>query len=270
MNNTLVVVHCYSGDKAQVEEFLPYWLHHDSPVLILSPADAKVKIEHPEVLNASAGKKGWKGQHTIVRQIRHWKLALKQPQEWFFLNDSDSLCISRDLPDYLYADPYKLWCNVLCHEWEHQEDDHPNLNPPYFMHRNVLEALVKEATNNPELDEAHVTPDHDHSNETPQDNTSCDMCYWQAIDGLYTNLVINRLQIPYETFPDGATTWPRGLSEMMEAVERRGARFIHGIKHNSQLNALALSYRAWVINNETQARLAVEQSPMQIGDTIRV
>lgn len=254
MNDTLTVVHCYEGDKAQVEQFLPFWLHHDTPVLVLSPADSKVRIEQPGVLNGSAGKKGWKGQHTLIRQIRHWKLALKQPQNWFFLNDADSMCLSRELPEYLFSDPYKFWCNVLCHEWEHQEDDHPNLNPPYFMNRDVLKALVKEA-------EGLEIPEE--PGQDPHD-------WGQAIDGFYTHLVLNRLQIPYENFPDGATTWPRGLSEMMEAVERRGARMIHGVKHSSQLNALVLSYRAWQITQEAQARQAEEMSPLNIGDTIRI
>lgn len=254
MDDTLVVVHCYEGDKDQVDTFLPFWLHHGAPVLLLSPADSKVKVEHPGVKYASAGKRGWKGQQTLARQLRHWKLALKEPQNWIFLNDADSMCITPELPDYLYSDPNKFWCNVLCHENEHLESDKPNLNPPYFMHRDVLKALVKAADAIQIPEEANMEP-HD---------------WGQAIDGFYSHLVMNVLNIPYEDFPDGSTTWPRGTYDMMEQARTRGARIFHGIKTMSQLGMIHLNYNNWEMEQDTLARLAAESAPLNIGDTIRI
>ena len=244
--DTLVVVHCYQGDADQVQTFMPWYTAHQCPVLVLSPEDSPVNL--PQAECRSAGKRGWKGQHTLARQLAHWKIALEHPQSWFFLNDADSMCLTAELPAYLYANPFKFWCNVLCHENEHREDDHPNLNPPYFMHRSVLQALVNEAEQRPELD-GHVPPDHDHSNDTPEENISCDLCYWQAIDGFYTNLVINRLQIPYEDYPDGATTWPRGMGDMIESC-RRGARMLHGAKNGAHIMLCQSGYNGWVLEQQ--------------------
>src|SRR3990172_8792879 len=91
--DTLVVVHCYAGDIGRVLTFLPKWLHHGCPVLMLSPEDAPVQIDHPQVTCRSAGLAGWKGEHTIYRQIEHWRIASEFSQRYLLLNDSDSMCL---------------------------------------------------------------------------------------------------------------------------------------------------------------------------------
>jgi len=52
------------------------------------------------------------------------QVTLDQPDwNWVLLNDADSFCLSPELPEYLYREPDTFWCNVLCHENEHQADD---------------------------------------------------------------------------------------------------------------------------------------------------
>ena len=235
--DTLVVVHCYQGDTELVNAMLPWFKHHETPVLLLSPADSPVEIIDPQVENASAGEAGWKGQHTLHRQVEHWKLALARPQNWFLLNDADSLCLSPDLPAYLYSDPFKFWCNVLCHENEHLDTDKPNLNPPYFMNRDVLQALVDASESLEIPEEANLEP-HD---------------WGQAIDGFYSYLVMNLLHIPYENFPDGATTWPRGVGDLVDQCHTRGARLLHGVKNGTHLGLVKLAYEGWVLAKEAEA-----------------
>lgn len=253
--NTLVVVHCYEGDRALVENFMPVFTHHERPVLLLSPGDAPVNINDDQVTSQHAGNKGWKGPQTIRRQMEHWRLALEHPSQaqWFLLNDADSMCLSPEIPTYLYVDPSKLWCNVLCHENEHQADDHPNLNPPYFMSRSVLQALLDKAESIGEIPQDAFLEPHD---------------WGQAIDGFYTHLVIDLLSIPYGDFPDGITTWPRGRPDLFKYVENEGAVFLHGVKTSNDLSLLMLQHKAWKLRNATEMYTAY--SGLVDGETISV
>lgn len=252
--DTLVVVHCYDGDRSIVENFMPIWRHHERPILVLSPEDSRVDINDSQVSSRFAGKRGWKGQHTIRRQVEHWRLALDYAPDakWFFLNDADSMCITPDIGPYVYSDPFKLWCNVLCHENEHQEDDHPNLNPPYFMSRDVLRTLLEEADRlDPEL---------------PQDAFTEPRAWGEAIDGFYTHLVLDVLGIPYENYPDGITTWPRGVQDVLQHALNDGARFVHGLKASAHLSLMTLNYKVWLVENQPAAR----EFGISEGETISV
>lgn len=133
--DTLVVVHCYSGDEQQVIDFLPVYLHHGSHVLVLSPEDAPVDIRHPMVTCRWAGERGWKGPHTVHRQIEHWKLAAEWPHKFFLMNDADSMCIEPHLPDYLFTDPNIFWSNEI-------GTHYLNYEPPYFFSREILQRLI--------------------------------------------------------------------------------------------------------------------------------
>ena len=250
MTSTLVVVHCYEGDKPLVETMLPYWLHHGHPILILSPEDAPVTIEHPNVVCKSAGQRGWKGSHTIWRQLAHWKLTSEESFDYVFLNDADSLCLTPELPEYFYSEPDTFWCNVLCHENEHREDDHPNLNPPYWMSHQTLDKLIAEADSIGELTEDAFTEPR---------------AWGEAIDGFYTHLVLDRLHIPWKDFFDGATTWPRGMNGMLARVDQ-GARILHGLKNLVDLHFSMMRYQGYL------NRLAEYHSlnPFVEGDTITI
>jgi hypothetical protein len=221
---------------------LPYFTHHQRPVLLLSPEDMPVRIEHPGVTYKSAGEHGWKGPQTIHRQVDHWKLTLEEDFEWVLLNDADSMCITPELPGYLYSEPDTLWCNVLCHEEEHREDDHPNLNPPYFTHRSVLEKMVDGA---------------DALGEIPMDAFLEPHDWGQAIDGFYTHLVMDELKLTWKDFFDGITTWPRGIHGVLSQVRGRGARFIHGIKNSTHLNLVAWEYEKWLREQSSEVRVTI-------------
>lgn len=139
--STLVVVHCYAGDQQRVEDFLPQFLHHECPVLILSPNDAPVDIRHPGVTCRSAGMKGWKGPDTIYRQIAHWEIAAEYEADHYLMHDADSICLTPELPRYLYEeDPEIFWCNVIGTYYY-------NYEPPYFFSRNNLLRMIDVAHN---------------------------------------------------------------------------------------------------------------------------
>lgn len=139
--DTLVVVHAYAGDAALVEAFLPQYRHHDCDVLVLSPEDAPVVIEGVEC--RSAGKRGYYGQDSLDRQREHLRILLEYPHRWFLLNDSDSMCLSPQIPAYLYESGDVVWSNEV-REYRPHASPYPKiaLQPPYFLTRGAIERML--------------------------------------------------------------------------------------------------------------------------------
>lgn len=224
---TMVAVHCYAGDRHQVIDQLPFHLRHGHPVIVMSPEDSPVEISVPGVSNATGGQReyiGWKG---IERQLIHMRRLLEEPYDWFLMNDSDSLCIARDIPDFLYEDENVLWSNVVTDERIRPEylaaqypGDYPHLafQPPVFASRLVMEKLLA------------VDP--------PSMNPSLPIIDWM--------LMVRAIEagVPYKAFPvaEGfhgsfaAYTHTRegveidGGALMAQAVEA-GNIMLHSIKH---------------------------------------
>jgi hypothetical protein len=168
-------------------------------------------------------------------------LEEKPYAHWFLLNDADSMCLDPNIPAYLYEDAGIFWSNVLCHEEEHQEDDHPNFNPPYFCSREVLQKLLDaaEEVKGDLLDTDVVLHNNSEDARAAYERTVSVEYFephdWgQAIDGWYTHLVMNVLDLPWQNYADGASTWPKGRAGLFEGV-KNGAVMVHGIKTNSDL-----------------------------------
>lgn len=107
-----VAVHCYAGEQQQVEELLPFWKRHETPVLLLSPETAPVQVDDPteQVTCLSAGRHGWSGEHTLDRQIAHWKiLAATSPRRFVLYHDADSILLPAEIPSYVLTDA--IWSN---------------------------------------------------------------------------------------------------------------------------------------------------------------
>lgn len=140
-DDTLVSVHCYQGDAELVREFMPQYLHHECPVVVLSPADSPVEIDGIDC--RSAGKRGYFGQDSLDRQREHLKLLLTYPQHYFLLNDADSFCLSPELPAYLYKHENVLWSNEVPEGRPHASP-YPKLgvHPPYFLTRKTIEKML--------------------------------------------------------------------------------------------------------------------------------
>jgi hypothetical protein len=143
---TLVVVHCYAGDEALVRAFLPQYLHHGMDVLILSPENAPVQIDHPGVECRTAGKAAYFGHDSLERQKLHLKIALEYPHDWFLLNDADSMCLARKIPEYLYQNAGTVWSNEVTESRPHSSP-YPKIafHPPYFVDRWALEKMLSVA-----------------------------------------------------------------------------------------------------------------------------
>lgn len=161
--NTLIVVCGYQGDQHQIEMLMPHYLHHECDVLILSPEDSSIWFQAPEnVKFGIGGRRAYIGQESLDRQAVHLKMALEQgTYEWFLFNDSDSFCLSPEIPEYLY-DENVFWSNEVTDfripggTWKNEDgtettwpiDYHKGypliaMQPPYFMRRSILEKLVE-------------------------------------------------------------------------------------------------------------------------------
>ncbi len=139
---TLVGVHCWAGDQHLVEAFRPQYEHHACPVVVLSPSDSPVVI--PGMECRSAGKRGYFGQDSLDRQREHLKILLEYPAKYFLLNDSDSMCLSPEIPAYLYENADNtLWSNEA-KEGRPHPSPYPKigLHPPYFLTRETIEKLL--------------------------------------------------------------------------------------------------------------------------------
>lgn len=142
--DTIVTVHCYAGDAAQVVNNMPCYLHHGKPpVIVMSPEDSPVVI--PGIICRHAGKRAYIGQESLDRQVAHMRIAFEYPYKYFLLNDADSICVSPEIPKYLYNHSSNtLWSNEVIEPRPH-ESPFPKiaLQPPYFMNRATLEKLIR-------------------------------------------------------------------------------------------------------------------------------
>lgn len=226
--NTLVSVHGYAGDSNQVRFMLPYYLHHKCPVVIMSPVDSPITKAligtRSGITLVESGNRAYIGQLSLDRQIEHMKELLKFPQHFFLMNDADSVCLSPQLPDYLYHEPDVLWSNIVSdamHDSKRAADyKYPHLafQPPYFCSRGVLEKLLTVADN---IKADPNTPFIDWC-----------MMAWAVEAG-----------VPYKSFAYGhGVSCPSTTVETryaMEGAVNNGAIFVHSIKQLEALKQIA-------------------------------
>lgn len=155
--NTRISVHCYEGDAHQVAGLMPVHLSHGCPVSVVSPKDSRaasipgadmIYAGHREGSTAIGGygQTISEGQISFDRQHAQMKILLRYPEKFFLMNDSDSFCLSPELPKYLYDEPDVFWSNLVYDPIPHHV--HPPgmprlaLQPPYFCSRDILAKLV--------------------------------------------------------------------------------------------------------------------------------
>lgn len=146
--DTRVAACCYAGDAAYVIENLPLYLHHECPFTVLSPDDSRADIRYPGVDNLFGGKRAYVGQECLDRMRVHLKLLLQYPENHFLIHDSDSVCLSPKLPDYLYDEPDTLWSNLVQNNIPEQQPGFPAdiphiaFQPPWFLSRRTIKTLL--------------------------------------------------------------------------------------------------------------------------------
>mgnify|MGYP003429334334 CR=1 FL=1 len=243
----LVVVLCYAGDAAQVEHQLGSYTHHGAPVLALSPADAPAWI--PGIENQCAGLSGWKGRHVAYKLMAHWQIMLEYPKTWFLVHESDSVCLSPELPEEIFERDDVLWSMAL------GEPNQPgtNYNAPWFGHRNVFERMLRES-------KAHVEEWHQawSSVEFTSDGTpgegmgnsemistvlghSNEPC---EFDGLRGHEPCHSKDLQGGRLPRSVWTYQEGDPGLLLRSVQEGAWFVTGLKSPALYSDLVQAYEA--------------------------
>lgn len=224
----LISVHGYAGDQDQIENAMPFFLHHyDAPVVIMSPVDSPIRQvkSAPTVICRQAGKRAYTGPLSLTRQLLQMQALLEYPFDLFLMNDADSVCISREIPDYIFKEPEVLWSNEVS-DMMHQRRlpyRFPRLafQPPYVISRKNIEKMIAIARTVP-VDT--VTPFIDWV-----------MMAWAVASNMPHKNYLNGISCPTRNYPPG-------IKWMSESV-RRGAAFLHSIKDKEILLQMAEQHK---------------------------
>jgi len=145
--DTRVAVCCYADDAVYVVENMPLYQHHGCPITVLSPADSPALL--PVVDCRMGGKRAYIGQDCLDRMRIHLRILIAEHTEnHFLIHDSDSVCLSPKLPDFLYDEPDTLWSNLVHNGIPEQQPGFPPgmphiaFQPPWFMSRKTIKALL--------------------------------------------------------------------------------------------------------------------------------
>jgi hypothetical protein len=139
--STLVAVQCYSGDAGRVEDALEQYVHHRLPVLILSPIDAPVEsIRHPQILHRTAGFNAYDGSGSVERYRSQLGVLAEYGATHILLNESDSFCLSDELPGYLYRDDNIVWGNYTDIRYFLMLKSEPDVEAAYAKHNPAINA----------------------------------------------------------------------------------------------------------------------------------
>lgn len=234
--NMLVAVSAYAGDKHQVENALPQYLHHGVPVVVFSPEDQPIKsVSCPEVECRQAGLAGWIGPHTLERQVLFFKLLVDYPQDWFLFNDADSVCLAPQLPEYVFGSTSLFCCNLVT-----DTNPGPSLlpklacQPPFFFHRKVLLQMIEGARRGPATS-FHGPPVNPDGWPMPFPTNCIDHFLLQ---------IAHSGEVIYRSFLDGASfeTGSEVGRNTMTELARQGFCFLHSIKTKDVLDQVVAAY----------------------------
>lgn len=218
--NTLVTIHGYSGDQHQIRNALSVHESHRCSIVIFSPEDSPIRKMGPHICRG-VGRRAYTGPLSLTRQKLHMEEMLKYPFQFFLANDADSVCLSPEIPRYVYEHPEILWSNEVSDMMHHRAPGYPwprlAFQPPYFMSRQVIERLLSV------IDSVPVDM------QTPFIDWS--MMAWAIASGC-----------PHSNYRDGAsyptTNSPEGFNVMRRVVRSEGKIFVHSIKEKRVLDAL--------------------------------
>lgn len=234
--DTRIAICCHATDQNRVADKLgDVYLHHKCPVVILSPEtpeEARANIEFSGAEIRFGGPNGYIGQEAIARHRRYLEILLTFPEKFFFLNESDSFCLSQPFPDYLYAEPNVVWSNLSPPD----PDTTPNRYPgdprqvvswaPWFLSRDSIQSLLSVADN------YQVEPDFSMTG---------------SID-YYMSELARLAQLPEKGFPIEQVFPHEGLG-VYDAVRNHGVVFVHSVKRVEDARILVELHDLYVRNH---------------------
>lgn len=231
--DTRVAVCCYQGDAHQVIELMPFIKHHGCPITILSPEDSQVLL--PGLDCRQGGKRCYIGWDGVERMREHLRILLTYPEQFFYINDSDSFCVSPELPAYLYAEPDVVWSSVIPNGVVEQQPGfapgmpHVAFHPPWFLSRTVIERLLWE----------YVKPN--------QYLPFID--YWMLEAAVHAGLQWK----PFEMAMSVPTASHEPSYRQAHEAARKGALFFHSVKSGQTARSIAREHQAFLGNGGERA-----------------
>jgi hypothetical protein len=193
----------------------------------MSPSDSPIaRKDTDRIFFRQAGKRAYTGQDSLDRQVLQMKRLLEEfPHRFFLFNDSDSVCLSPHLPQYLYNAHDTVWSNEVSDMMHVRTDPAypwPRLafQPPYFVSRETVGAWIKAA------DEVKADP------QTP------------FLDWFFMAATI-RAGLKHSSFLNGEGVscptrgYEPGCQAMENAVKNHRAIFLHSIKDKQALLRMA-------------------------------
>lgn len=225
----MMAVFGYAGDAHQIRDQMKVHESLNIPIVIMSPTDAPIKRMGPHICR-HAGKRAYVGQDSLDRQSQQMRILLEYPFDYYLLNDSDSVCLSAQLPRYLFNSSNVLWSNVVSDEMHKRMPGYPwprlAFQPPYFMSRSVLERFLSVA------DTVKAEP------QTPF------IDWWMMA-------VAVRAGIIYRNFSEGASlpSSDAHTRNVMATLVSHGKYFLHSIKKPDVLAEMLDQRRRFVKNH---------------------
>lgn len=150
--DTLVVVQAFAPYADMVRMNMPYWKHHGCPVIISSPRDSFCFVENAVCVRH--GEEGHAGPKSLDRwrEILEWMLV--QPQKYFLMHESDSICLDPAIPRYCYKQPDVLWSNEMA------ENGNPPTQQfycvaPWFLSKDTIKKLLGASKHSPDRPPFH-------------------------------------------------------------------------------------------------------------------
>jgi hypothetical protein len=253
--DTRVAICCYAGDMHQVVEALGVHLHHECPVVVLSPEDAKAEVNYPGIENRFVGKRAYIGQESLDRQRGHLETLLTFPENHFLINDSDSGMLDPKIPDYLYAEPDIVWSNQIGdgipeHQAAYPEGfPHIAFQPPYFLSRQTIEAMLSVA-DDPRCRANPTLPFIDHY---MVQLTLAASLPWQRLRGANSfPISINSVAHPNPS-REQLRIYAHGLALALNAVRHEGMSVVHSVKDGKTWDKLMEARRQYIAEHPEHA-----------------
>jgi hypothetical protein len=224
---TLVTVHGYAGDAHQITGNLPSIEHHELPIVIFSPLDSPINKMGPHICR-HGGKRAYTGQDSLDRQLIHMRMMLEYDFDFYLAHDSDSLLLSKEIPEYVYSHPYEVFSNQVIDPRINWPQFGPNfhkplpaiaMQPPYFYSRDSLEKMVAVGPG------IKMCP-------------TCPFIDWYMVQLVYA------AKLKHSRFMNCVscgTSHPEGLDTALKAIAQ-GANFVHTSKSPAVRKAMQ---RTW-------------------------
>jgi len=202
-------------------------------VLLLSPVDEPVYVSHPQVTCRSVGPNDYNGDLSVERYKQQISALADYDVDWFMLNESDSFCLTPNLPDYLYGDPDLVRANYANPwNWINTNNDpqpmatlmvHDTaMQAPWWFSRRALLRMIDVM------------------------DAAWDGCppYAKFIDWWFHHAP-HLAGLRHESYGLGGTTWPISGAEGAAAIRHKiveGAVMVHGVKDDVALAGILQAY----------------------------